>query len=306
MNQTSLPTLKIDFVDFWPSFHKRDNFFYHLLSTKYRVVIDSNEPDIVFGSYGFSQNLEIDRYAEKKCLKVYYTGESDGPRHFPYDLNITQRRGVTDSNHIRMPLWAFFCSWFDENPLVHHRDPSYLVPIKCLEKSRLDLEAIRDSKQKFCNFLYADLTSERDKWYQALDSLSYVEAAGSARNNVNAKLAGRGDQVYKLAYLSDFLFTLAIENCEIDGYVTEKMIHPMAACSIPIYWGDPNVSLDFNTHAVIDARSLGVEGTIEEVRHLCSSKQAWIEKMSVPWFSKSESSFSPDSVLRFIECGLSI
>jgi len=296
--------IRVDFVDFWPSFHKKDNFFYHLLETEYRVTLDSEDPDIVFGSYGFGPELEIRKFEKKRCLKVYYTGESDSPRGKPYDLNITQRRDVQDEKHFRLPLWAFFCSWFNENPLVHQRDPSYLVPVKSLDKKKIDIEAIRDSKQKFCSFLYADLTSERDKWYRALNSVSHVESSGKAHNNTGGSLMGRGDQVFKIAYLSDFLFTLAIENCEVNGYLTEKMIHPMASNSIPIYWGDPGFHFDFNPAAVIDARSLGVEGTLDEVRHLCSSKNAWIEKMSQPWFLNSDHERMPMNLMSFINSEL--
>jgi len=295
--------LRINFVDFWPSFHKKDNYFFHLLNQDYDVSIEENEPDLVIGSYGFQANKEILKYEKQSCLRIYYTGESDAPRS-GYNLNITQRRGIQDKNHLRLPLWAFFCSWFGENPLVHQRDPSYLVPILSLDKAKSDLEAIRDSKQKFCNFLYADLTNERDKWFKTLSSLSHVESSGRAHNNTGGGLIGRGDQVFKIAYLSDFLFTLAIENCEVDGYLTEKMIHPMAANSIPIYWGDPNFHFDFNSESVIDARRLGVTETIEEIRYLCSSKNAWIDKMSKPWFKRHDFDFTPDKVLHFIQLGL--
>ena len=126
--------IKIDFVDFWPDFHKKDNYFYHLLSQNYDVLIDSLDPDIVIGSFGFSKNRDIKRYENHRCLKVYYSGENDGPRS-EYDINITQWREIDSKTHMRMPLWAFFISWFDEIPLVHSRDPSFLVPWSSLNKS---------------------------------------------------------------------------------------------------------------------------------------------------------------------------
>ena len=42
--------LKINFVDFWPSLVKTDNYFFHLLNTEHDVEIDEREPDILFHS----------------------------------------------------------------------------------------------------------------------------------------------------------------------------------------------------------------------------------------------------------------
>ncbi len=39
-------------------------------------------------------------------------------------------------------------------------------------------------------------------------------------------------------HYSKFKFSLAIENCEKEGYLTEKIINVFIAGSIPIYWGD--------------------------------------------------------------------
>ena len=41
-------TLTVDFVDFWPNLKKTDNYFYHLLSQEFDVVITDKKPDIHF------------------------------------------------------------------------------------------------------------------------------------------------------------------------------------------------------------------------------------------------------------------
>ena len=133
-----METIKVNFVDFWPNFQKQDNYFFHLLSQKFEVIVDAFDPDIVFGSFGFSKVKEIERYANHRCLKVYYTGESDGPKSHPYDVNITQWRDVFLETHVRLPLWAFFCAWFNENTISHQRDPSVLCPINHLINPQVD------------------------------------------------------------------------------------------------------------------------------------------------------------------------
>lgn len=279
MNKSNL---SINFVDFWPSFHKKDNYFYHLLSQDYNVKIDEENPDIIFGSYGYEQEKKILQYHNHRSLKIYYTGENDGLKDLPYDACMTQHRS-NESNHFRMPLWAFFTSWFGESPFVHSRDPSFLIPWSSLDKSRLDLEAIVDSKKKFCSFVYADLTAERQKWFKEISTISNVDSAGHCLNNTGGRIPGRGDQIYKLAFLSDYIFSLAIENSSVNGYATEKLIHPMSSCAIPMYWGDPEIEKDINMSSIIDLRQSPGD-VIEEVKFIMSSKKNYLDKLEKPWF----------------------
>ena len=53
-----LDTITVNFVDFWCNFIKEDNYFYNLLSTKFKVVIDEITPDIVFYSVDYDKKNE--------------------------------------------------------------------------------------------------------------------------------------------------------------------------------------------------------------------------------------------------------
>lgn len=291
--------LRVNFVDFWDNFYKRDNYFYHLLSQKYEVLIDENNPDIVFGSF-FNQRKGISVYQNHPCLKVYYTGENDGLKDFPYDVCITQHRIEENDKHFRIPLWVLFTSWFEELNFIHHRDPSYLVTWGSLDKSKLDLEKIVESKKRFCSFIYADLTSERKYWYDTISNISRVDAAGSALNNCSGTIPGRGDQIYKLSFLSDFLFSLSIENSRVNGYATEKILHPMSTLTIPLYWGDPNIQEDFNVDSFVDLRKTTNE-VLEEVKELLANKKYYLDKLSKSWFLNDHSKRYKEHSLNFIE-----
>lgn len=290
--------ISINFVDFWPSFHKKDNYFYHLLSQKYSVKIEEDDPDIVFGSF-FNQRKGIMKYENHNSLKIYYTGENDGPQGHPYDACMTQHR-IESNNHFRIPLWVFFTSWFGESNFIHHRDPSFLVSWSSLDKSRLDLEAIVDSKSRFCSFIYADLTHERKLWFDVINSFSRVDSAGSCLNNVGGNIQGRGDQVFKLAFLSDYFFSLAIENSCVDGYSTEKLLHPMSTLTIPVYWGDPRLHEDINVDSIIDLRKSSVD-VVEELRYLTSSKKAYLDKLEKKWFVQDHTKRYKEDSLLFLE-----
>ena len=51
--------------------------------------------------------------------------------------------------------------------------------------------------------------------------------------------------------LNDYCYSFSIENCSEPGYFTEKINDCFATCTIPIYWGDPEISKIYNTDGII-------------------------------------------------------
>jgi len=56
----------------------------------------------------------------------------------------------------------------------------------------------------------------------------------------------------KLDFIKDYKFTIAFENEIKNGWVTEKLTHPLLTNSIPIYVGTEKVARDFNTKCFIN------------------------------------------------------
>ncbi len=50
----------------------------------------------------------------------------------------------------------------------------------------------------------------------------------------------------KLEALKDYRFSIIIENCQVNGYFTEKLIDCMVTGTIPIYWGSSSINNEFN------------------------------------------------------------
>ena len=78
-----------------------------------------------------------------------------------------------------------------------------------------------------------------------------VESRGRAFTNMPSI---GGDEKDKLEYINDFKFNLCFDNGEADGWITEKLIHPLSKGVIPIYWGCADVGEEFNEDAFIHAR----------------------------------------------------
>jgi hypothetical protein len=101
-----------------------------------------------------------------------------------------------------------------------------------------------------------------------------IELWGSGYRKFSDNLEGR------LSPLKDYRYVIVIENCQHNGYFTEKLIDCFATGCIPIYWGNPNIDKLF------DNRGFYTWNTIEELKEiLCKisiqdyvSKRQYIEE----------------------------
>lgn len=50
---------------------------------------------------------------------------------------------------------------------------------------------------------------------------------------------------------------MTYENTPYPGYCTEKILDAFLVGSIPIYWGDPKVAVDWNNDSFVNASKLG-------------------------------------------------
>ena len=292
--------LKLNFVDFWPNFQKDDNYFFHLINTKYQAVIDEENPDLLFFSVDYNKVGERYRYFEKTCKKIFYTGENKRPNFQECDLAFTFDYSDDERNY-RLPLWSLFINWFN-TPHSDERDISYLIPLQDLTTPRP--QRWMCEKTKFCNFVFSNPSGKR---LGMLDELSYykkIDCAGKLKNNMGSTIPGRGDQRHKVDFLKNYKFTIAFENTSYEGYTTEKLIHPLSVGSIPIYWGSERVGEDFNEKAIINVTKFtGLDEVVDYIEEIDNSDSLYRDILSQPIFNdnKIPDSVLPESVLSFIE-----
>jgi len=301
--------IKINFVDFWPNFMKNDNYFYYLLSTKYDVIIDEDNPDLLFFSVDYAKQHQRDRYINHPCKKIFYTGENVRPNlNFPGSIEYPNYSigkcdysfsfdKSPDPRNYRLPLWTLFVNWFGV-PHDDHRDQSYLVPLEDL------FDRKKFEKTKFCNFVFSNTSGKRLDILESVMTYKNVECAGRLKNNVGYQIRGRGDQRHKIDFLRDYKFTIAAENSSNPGYVTEKIIHPLSVGSIPIYWGAENVSSDFNDKTFINVHDFdSMEEVLELIKEIDGNNELYDKFLSEPIFKNNEipTCALPENVLCYIE-----
>ena len=68
---------------------------------------------------------------------------------------------------------------------------------------------------------------------------------GLSFNNINGKVDN------KIEFLSSYKFSIAMENSEGDGYISEKIIESLLSGTIPIYYGDYMIDEFINPNVYI-------------------------------------------------------
>jgi hypothetical protein len=91
--------------------------------------------------------------------------------------------------------------------------------------------------------------------------------------------------VEKQPFLENYKFTIAFENRSCPGYVTEKIVDPMIARSVPIYWGSPTLDRDFNPRSLVVATGRKMSDVVDEIASLDCDDDAYRTKMQTPWFN---------------------
>tara|TARA_Y100000996_G_scaffold415147_1_gene408432 strand:+ start:479 stop:1372 length:894 start_codon:yes stop_codon:yes gene_type:complete len=287
--------IRVYFADFWPNFNYSDNYFFHLLKTRYEVKVTQENPDILFFSVDYSNKGENLNFNNSETKKIFYTGENMQPDFDNCDAAFSFNP-VFDKNNFRLPLWVMFLNWFDV-PYNKVRDHSYLLNIEKIKNKKLKMNS------DFCSFIASKPIGKRMEFVPLLNSKKQVSCAGELFNNTK-KIKGRGDQKWKIKYLKKFKFNLALENSLSPGYVTEKIIHSMYANSIPIYWGDDEAKKDFNSDSFININDYeNDEEAVEDIIKIHENKDRYMDILSESWFVNNEipKKYQPHNVLNFID-----
>lgn len=300
--------LKINFVDFWPGFKKDNNYFYHLLATKYDVVIDEDDPDLLFFSVDFTGARERDKYKNHRCKKIFYTGESISA-NFDINGSITKSNGFVsydigkcdfaftfdfsqDFRNYRLPLWLMHIDWFNKGD--YGGNPDLLFRLDSIEDNKYK----RRHKKDFCAFIFSNPIPMRIKAFNKFSEYKPVHGYGKPFNNWS-----RGE-IKKYEILSNYKFSICFENRSYPGYHTEKPFHAKVAGTIPIYFSDRSISNDMNEKAFIHYGDFdSMDSLLNYVKKVDQDDELYNKYFNEPLLKNNtiREEFKPSKVLDFFE-----
>ena len=206
------------------------DFFIYLLRQKYDVKIlrkESEEPDILFFScWGGMNNIKW-----TNCLRIYFTAERDYPDFNLCDYAIGLVNEGDSARFLHFPFYTFY------NDLLQKYEN--LSPITDFSKYL---------HRDFCSCVITDHYRNPFffDFFKKLNEYKPIACGGKWNNNVGGRVAD------KLNFIKNYKFNIAFENMKVDGYVTEKILEPLVARTIPIYWGSDSVKNEFGEGAYIN------------------------------------------------------
>lgn len=251
--------IKIKLVDGFEDVIGKDSYYYKKLEEKYDIELCDN-PDFLLCSCFSGESLKYD------CIKIVVMGENITPDFNLYDYAVGFDHLIYEDRYVRIPNY------------VYYREAFQMAAEKHLSCDEFFL-----SKRKFCNFIYSNNNSDKNRndFYLALSDYKKVDAGGKIFNNIGERVKN------KYEFQKDYKFSIAFENSQKEGYITEKIVQAWQAGTIPIYWGNKRVVEEFNPKAFINVFDFeSYESCIEYIKKVDQDDELYLSIQKEPIFTE--------------------
>ncbi|MGE7470877.1 glycosyltransferase family 10 domain-containing protein [Bosea sp. NPDC003192] len=267
--QKSKDTIRIGFSDNSPA---TERMMLEFLSAHFNIEITNNCDFLIhaFGQYGadgqYGQFL-----SHNAPVRIFFSQENIIPDFNISDYAIGFPYIEFGDRYCRGPNYLFYDS-FD-----------YLSKIKQTQPGNPE-------ELKFCNFIYSNGNCHpyRDAFFKQLHAIKHVDAAGGHLNNCNTQpqaAFSAGWEAAKVAFQRNYKFSIAMENSSTPGYTTEKIVHALAAGTIPIYFGDSLVARQFNSKRFINCHDFDNEDqVISRIIEIDNNDELFYSILNEPFF----------------------
>lgn len=274
------PTLKVAYVDFWPEWNQ-ENFIEPILKKYFNIIIDQNNPDVLFHSI-FNRMQDTPKY---KCKKILILAENFRPSQFKSDYSISFDPH-SDTNY-RLPLWQI-----------------YLLLWPKLKDKLFAKRVVPEKFDRFCSFVvsnpnnfmrngFYNLMNNPPKTGIAVRPFEKIYSYGRYMTNdfsLQEYSKGKYWRDAKEEFFNKYKhqFAITFENNSYPYYCTEKLMDGFLSGSIPIYWGDPKINEDWNKDAFINMMKTGNDESIKLIQNMLDYPEKYKEMYSQPIFTDEQ------------------
>ena len=221
------------------------------LRHKFRVKYDKYKPDyLIFDVFGGNHmNKEYEN-----SIKIAIFTENKIP-----DFNETDY--AISHSHI---------NYLDR----YFKYPAFLsYNIKAMKKLR-EKALNSPMRIKFCAAVISNnMCSDgfRLKFIDELNKYKKIDMGGRFLNNVGGPVEN------KIEFLSSYKFSIAMENSEGDGYLSEKIVDSIVSGTIPIYYGDYTIDEYINPKSLILIRNeKDIKEKIEYIKEIDNNNEKYL------------------------------
>ena len=229
-----------------------------VLREKFGNVEISDNPDFLF----CSTDYKADRF-NYDCARIFITGENVVPDFNSVDYAIGFHNISFEDRYIRVPLYCFY-------------EEDYRIALK------KHIDYVSDKEKKFCNFIYSNgesVMKERDEFFHLLSEYKQVDSGGKHLNNIGRRIDDKRE------FQRQYKFSIAFENASANGYTTEKILQAFSAGTIPIYYGNPEISKEFNPKSFVNCHDYNnFDEVIKRIEEIDNSWEIYDSIMREPIF----------------------
>ena len=224
--------------------------FKQQITNKFRVKFCKNKPDyLIYDIFGKEHlNKEYNN-----SIKIATFTENKIPNFNEADYAISQAHINYLDRYLKYPSFL----WNN---------------IKLIEKMREKALNTTPLRTKFCAAIISNnVTSFRVKFINELNKYKKIDMGGKFLNNVGGLVKN------KLEFLSSYKFSIAMENSEGDGYVSEKIFDSLISGTIPIYYGDYTIDEFINPKSFILIKNeRNIKEKIEYIKEIDNNPEKYL------------------------------
>lgn len=235
--------------------------------TEIHLTTNLLEADILIESF-FRPSIF---YRRKWPISIFFSGEGT----VPLPSHIDQYSCVLGAQNVgKFVSCPLFVSYEYSKPVTYPTIPITTVPTKPL-----------------CSIISASpnraITNDRIHLLEFLKQNSVpIDFGGSYQNNIGYKVPGQYYEQPIIDFQKQYRLVCAFENCCLDDYITEKVINPLRAGTVPLYLGSSKIGSYINEDRIVRIDPHNFRGCLDEVRRLLTDDTYWLEKVNRPIFKK--------------------
>ena len=112
-----------------------------------------------------------------------------------------------------------------------------------------------------------------------------IDMGGAYGNNIGFKVPGSYADPPIIEFQSQYRVVLALENTKLDEYITEKVLNPLRAGTVPMYYGSDRVSDYIHPDRIVRV-SDDIDQVMTDIQRLCTDDAHWLHIVNHPQFVK--------------------
>ena len=216
---------------------------------------------------------------EPNKLYVQFSGESYYNNPDMFDINFIATQNINNNIYLPEGILNLFALTSNINDLMI---TEFLKP--------RNLKSVND---KFCIFAVSNGGCDaRNTFFTEISKYKTVDSCGKHLNNLGYNCPGKHSSKESTDFFSKYKFMICFENVSKPNYCSEKLFNAYLSGTIPIYWGDPNISSFINMDAIFYLKSNftneELQKLIDDIRILDMNDDLYKKKYEQPLFQNNE------------------